>query len=362
MKNILLIFGGDSPESDVSVISGYQAYQNLDVCKYRIYPLYYIDGELYHIPTFDLKNIQNFKDNEHNKTHIIDKRLCIFKRKKIKYLSDIIDCALVTLHGGGGEGGIMQGYLQQLDIPYTSCSVLSSAVALNKYFSKMIAKGLGAGVLDCIYLTTDTYKNTGVPTVDDKTNGERMIVKPNSMGSSIGITVAEPTNISEAIENALLYDTSVIIESCIKKKEYNCAAFSYMGKLFVSDVEEIAAKGDVFSFEEKYQSENETATICEQTELNDKIKDLTEKLYRGFGLNGVARVDYLYDIESKKLYFNEINTIPGSLAFHLLNKKFTYTEMLDMLIDDAIYTKRHGTVGKKFKSDILSKNNYFCTK
>ena len=360
--NIILLFGGNSVERDVSVITAYQAYCNLDLKKYRVYPLYCQGNDMYYIDRFDMQSFSDFKDNRYTIAHIIDKGMFVVRRKRLKRIVDHIDCALLAMHGGDGEGGIIQGYLQQCGIPYTSCDVAASALCLNKYFTKIMVKELGVDVLDCIYIRQGEQTKIDKERIKEKLNSEKLIVKPNTLGSSIGIETCDINSIEAAMERSFEYDSSIIIESCIEKVEYNCAAFSYMGKIYVSDVERVDTQGSTYTFQEKYQRENMPSKICAETDLTKSVREITEKIYKEMGLCGVARVDYFYDEKESKLYFNEVNTIPGSLAFYLFKNQFDYTEMLDMLIDNAIRVNRQGNKVKRYKSDILSRNNYMCVK
>jgi D-alanine-D-alanine ligase len=173
-----------------------------------------------------------------------------------------------------------------------------------------------------------------------------LIVKPTTLGSSVGIKTAhDKTELLEAIKQAKSYDNSVIIEEKLTNfTEYNIACFSYKGILNLSQIEEVKSNNEFLTFDDKYldgglketTKENRIIPANIDESLEKEIHSFTKTIYKALNATGIIRIDYLFYKETNKLYFNEINTIPGSLAFYLY-KDYSFTALLDSLIKDAVY-------------------------
>jgi D-alanine-D-alanine ligase len=344
LLNIGVIIGGESVEHEISLISGLQTILNLDKKKYNVFPIYLTkENEFIY-----LKKItpDYFKNNHHlnKKTNCYFKRInkttyLIHKLKKYK-----IDCLIPVVHGKGVEDGTIQALSNLLKIPSTSSNILQSAISQNKAVTKKLLKLNNIRMLPFIELDKE-YDIKKINKINETFNYP-LIVKPTTLGSSVGIKTAhDKTELLEAIKQAKSYDNSVIIEEKRTNfTEYNIACFSYKGILNLSQIEEVKSNNEFLTFDDKYldgglketTKENRIIPANIDESLEKEIHSFTKTIYKALNATGIIRIDYLFDKETNKLYFNEINTIPGSLAFYLY-KDYSFTALLDSLIKDAVY-------------------------
>jgi len=365
-ETIAVIYGGKSVEHDISIITGMQVLASLSE-KYNVIPIYL--NSLGQACTADnLDDAQVYLDFERNVQHkksvaFMTGRPYILLEGKFKKRVKI-DCAVLCTHGKHGEDGTLQGLLELCNIPYTSPSVFSSALCMDKTCTKifMLANDIPTPEYMCIY-ADDFLKNQ--ETVVNEV-GEKLIypviVKPASLGSSVGINVCKNNfEIIFAINNAFLFDKKVIVEKFIPHaEEYCCACVKVGGEVIASEVVKVA-KSEFFTFEEKYLTEKSVNNEELSQDLINEIKKLAVKTYQALECDGVVRVDFLYN---DSLYVNEVNTIPGSLAFNLFN--FPFRDLLDILISEAISRQKDSDRHVyKFSSDAFkqfiensSKNKY----
>ncbi len=353
MKTVLAIFGGDSTEHDISILTAVEALNACPYVGYKVYPAYILNARWYcSDKLFDIASFKPFVPSAHREITLVNRDIMVKKWGKLKKL-DTVDCALILTHGGGVEGGELQGYLETLGIPYTSPDTYSSAVCMDKFTLKRLLQEVvnlvdGVVVKDCSEQSLEwVEKRLSYP----------LFVKPNSQGSSIGVGVAQNREeLKERVKLSLLYDERVLVESKIDDfKEYNVAGFKVGETVKVSSVEMPLNATDFLSFEDKYLENVKTACLCKRefpakisVELEEEIRETTSKIYTLLGLKGVVRFDYIY---KDKLYLNEVNTVPGSLA-HYLFEELTYTELLTLLIDEAI--ERGTKVRASFESQVLN--------
>ena len=344
MKNLAIIYGGNSCEKDISIITALQAIGAVDKSKYKIYPIYWSDG-FYILENFN--SIDTYSGGKQaGKKVIFDKSgLYAVKRTKIKKIADI-DCALLCTHGGAGENGSIQGLLEVNSIPYTSPGVLASAVGMDKAVCKMICKRLSLPTLPY----GAVFEEDGKESIDKIVAriGFPLIVKPAKQGSSIGISICKtPEELEENLKVAFIYDKKVVIEKALTDfKEINCACIRSKGKIYPSTLEEPVGWQDFLTFEDKYMSGGSKITKNSAKRIfpaniseNDskKIQNMTVKLYCALECKGIIRCDFLLDKESGEIYLNEINTIPGSLAGYLYeDRDLNLKDIIDIIVEDAI--------------------------
>ena len=341
--NICIFIGGCSVEHEISLISGLQTILNLDKSIYNPFVVYLSkDNEFIYLK--DLNTIDYFKEGHHLKKkancYFIRKNsstYLVYKRKHFK-----IDICFPVVHGKGVEDGNLSGYINLLKLPNVCSNVLSSSIAQDKGMCKKILKTQGIRMCKWIELTKETKQKK----IDKLLNNFNfpLIIKPSTLGSSIGIEIVN--NIDElniSIENALKYDKKIIIEEKLTNfVEYNMACYKSKGILYPSLVEEVKTTSSYLTFNDKYTSgglketskENRTIPAPIDESLLNEITAYTKTIYNTLGFNGVIRIDYLYDLNTCKLYFNEVNTIPGSLAFYLY-KDYSFKELLNILIKEA---------------------------
>ena len=364
MRNVLVFFGGKSSEHDVSVITGVLTVNSIDKEKYNAIPVY-IDksGEWYTAEV--LKDIEWFKTKcvkNLVKVTLISGSDALYSvhKNKIKQLAKI-SVAINCLHGLNGEDGVLSGYLKMCNIPFASPDLFASALSIDKDYTKVFLSGINVDKLPCVRLFKDSYYQSKQLTVKmlEKKFGCPVIVKPCNLGSSIGITVAKTDGeLISALDNAFAYDEKVIVEKAIVGfREINCAAYKSGDKIILSECEEPITAGEILSFNDKYigtksgARKNFPADIPK--ELSQKIKSITEKVYRKGDFTGVIRIDYL--VLGNKVYLNEINSVPGSLAYYLFcDSVKDFSSMLTELLNEGIHKQiRENNRNFNFESNIL---------
>lgn len=366
LVNVCVFIGGCSVEHEISLISGLQAVLNMDKSKYNVRVVYLSkENEFIYLKTFD--SLDYFK----NGCHLNKKVNCYFKRiGKITYMvyrgkKWKVDVCFPIVHGSGVEDGSVAGLINLLKVPNVCSGVTSSGVAQDKGLCKRLLKSSGVRMCKFIEVTSESYEKKISKILNNFSFP--LIIKPALLGSSIGINIAYNIDeLKKGITSALTFGEKVIVEQKLDDfVEYNMACFSNKETLITSLVEEVKSDNSYLTFDDKYNDgglkevskENRCVPANISKELEDEIKSHTKVIYKTLGFNGVIRVDYLYDKTNNKLYFNEVNTIPGSLAFYLY-KNYSFKELIDILIKDALfrYSKNDNLISS-FDSNILSVKN-----
>lgn len=386
--NLAVIFGGKSVEHEISIISAIQAITNMNTEKYNIIPVYITkSGEFF---TGDyLKDIEAFRDipmtlkkcrkvtfvvNE-GKTFLSEISSKLFAGK----YNQEIDVAFPIVHGTNVEDGALQGYLQSVGLPYVGCDVLSSAVGMNKYVMKILLKEAGFPVLDCCrFRLKETEKLIDCIHKIENKIGYPNIVKPENLGSSVGISKAENRKeLEEALTTAFDFADTVIVEKAVQNlKEINCSVLGDVNEAQASVLEEPVQSDKILSYKDKYVSGDKSggskgmATLKRKIpaeipdETAEQVKKIAVDAFCHLGCNGVSRIDFLMDTKTGEFWLNEINTIPGSLSFYLWEPTgMKYTELLDRLVSLAL--KRHRTnerINYSYDTNILSQCGSFGSK
>lgn len=349
--DIAVLFGGRSCEHDISIITAVQAMAHLDPEKYSVRPVYMKDGDFY---TGDcLKDIDFYIRPDIKKCTKLRLTDGQFRAAGKGFIHGGFkpDAALICCHGGEGENGVLQGLLEFNNIPYTSADVCASAVCMDKVVTKQLINGLMLNAVDEISFTRADFEKKRSELIRhiETYIDYPMIIKPCSLGSSIGIKRAECRDkLITAIEIAAKFDIRIIVERALDSfVELNCAVVSDGVNIIPSEVEKPITWRDFLTFEDKYMAGGK-GMKGELRELPAKIDgdsyDLVRKtsarLYEELNMSGVIRIDYFLSAD-KKLYVNEINTVPGSLSFYLFEPMgMSFSELLDMLIDGALYKQR----------------------
>lgn len=361
-----VIFGGKSVEHDISIISAMQVLAAINHELYEVLPIY-LDKENRMLIKEGFEKMETFRKGDFAKA----KEIFFYKTKqgltygflpKLKPSKQMIDIIIPVVHGAGVEDGTLAGFFDLLGVPYVGPKISSAALAQDKVYTKHIYQSNHLKVLKGIEVKKKDFDynhfellNVSYP----------VIVKPATLGSSIGISKAkDDQELIEALKVAFSYDDKVLIEESLESfREFNCAVLKNRNQYHISAVEEVIPSSDILSFNDKY---GDSATKVTSTlnriipadispELTDLIKEEALKAYKLIDLKGVARVDFLYDEKNNQLYINEINTIPGSLSFYLMEKTgIDFTEMINILIDDALYEKNHyDQIIHHFESSVL---------
>lgn len=370
-SKIVVFFGGKSVEHDISIITGVQAIQNLNTLKYEILPIYIDKLERFWTGE-ELKKLEFFKSGvDYKKLKRVamlagDKNLYVIKGRKLKTLGEI-DCAINCTHGLNGEDGCISAIMQISQIPFASPEIMGSSIALDKMVSKLALKGAGINVAKGQEVSLQEFNKDKTKAIEfTKKLSYPVIIKPSRLGSSIGVKVcANEEELIESLTEAFIFDQNILVEKAFTDfVEYNCSGIKLNSEVLVSEIEKPVSSGEILSFNDKYVSSGGREFPAKiSASLEKKIKKTTAEIYRLFKLSGVIRIDFIYDNTSKTLYVNEVNTVPGSLAFYLWKDKFNFSSMLDSLITEA----KHNQAEKDklcftLNTAVLSKVNLNGTK
>ena len=304
------------------------------------------------------------------------------RQKMKKFGSNVIsevDVAFPIVHGTNVEDGALQGYLQTLGFPYVRCDVLSSAVGMDKFVMKILLKDAGFPVLDCCRFSSfDMDKMDDIISQVEEKFSYPVIVKPINLGSSVGISKAsDRRGLEKSVEEAFEFADRILIEpAVVQLKEINCAVCGDSESAEASVCEEPVQQDEILSYNDKYVGGGKSGGSKGMATLKRKIPaDITPEqeetvrrtaveAFRYLGCCGVARSDFMLDKETQKIYINEINTIPGSLAFYLWEPKgVKYPELLERMIQLALKRHRQGAkISYAFETNILSMGGSFGAK
>lgn len=370
--NVAVVFGGESCEHDISIITGVQLINNLNRYLYNVIPIY-IDKNGNWLTGEALLDIDNYPNNlvGLNQCTMLpnDNRLWRLNKKGTKIKSPInIDVAFLCLHGIRGEDGTIASIFELSKVPYFASGICASSVCMDKSVFKYFAKGLGVPVVEGIEITEDAVlSNQELVFAKVEGLGYPVIVKPARQGSSIGITVCDnKEDLSNAITIASKYDNSIVIEKYINiKKEVNIAVFENKGEYILSNTEEPITADKFLNFDDKYrQNPGGFETIKRivpagiSKEQNKIIVDIVTSVYKALKMAAVVRFDFLIDKEDN-VYLNEVNTIPGSMANYLFDKeKYPYSKLIELWISNAVLRKEKSDTALRYlNTDVL--NNGF---
>lgn len=342
MRKIAVFFGGKSNESEISVITGMLAVNLLRGAEFEVYPVCLGQrGELFY--KADARGVEDFRDCSHRGMIpvAIEGKTLVRAEKKRKKIAEL-DCALNCCHGGAGEDGTLSALLDWNGLPFASPEMPASAIFMNKEYSQVAARGLGIPVARSVSVRETEWKQSPEEVAFRCGElGYPVIVKPSTLGSSIGITVAEnEEEFRSALDAAFRLDTGALVEEYFtEKRDINCAAYARDGKTVISECEEVFSAESILTFAEKYEGTGNTRNSRFPAELPEEIaeaiKGYTRLIYDTFRLRGIVRADFLY--AGGKVYFNELNTVPGSLACYLFGESLTAARnLLVSVIEDRM--------------------------
>ncbi len=402
---IAVLFGGRSVEHEVSIISALQAVQNMDTDKYIITPLYMTKDASMYVGE-DIGKIESYKDipallarstrvifvHEADGVYLTPypaKKGGLFG-KKDAYSDPIpVDLVFPVVHGTNVEDGTLQGYLKTIGVPFAGCDVTPSCLGMDKYASKVILKENGVPVLDgFVYTLSDYADMEKLLDSIEKSVGYPVIIKPYDLGSSVGISVAKDRDaLVESVNDAFRYARRIIAEHAITKlREINCAVLGDDTSAEASECEEPFHTADILSYADKYEGNGGTkgakggstgsqggaksgsmATSVQRKlpadlspEQREEVRSMAVKAFQVLGCSGVARIDFMIDEETGKLYLNELNTIPGSLAFYLFEPLgIPYKKLIDRIVDLAMKrTREDEALTFSFDTNILANASF----
>ena len=365
--NVAFFYGCRSVEHEVSIISAVQAMRAVDREKYDVTPVYVTkDGEMYTGNClFEIEEYRNLSEllSKCQKVNFLRENGAVVMTEQTKKLfqkpkSVRIDVAFPVVHGTNCEDGTIQGFFEYLNLPYVGCDIISSAVGMDKAVFKDVLKSAGLPVLDCICIRAKEYltdKQKFQDEIEQKI-GFPLIIKPVNLGSSVGISkVNTKEQLDDAVMLALSFTDRILAEHAITSlREINCSVLGDADECIASVCEEPFMNDEILSYEDKYMGNSKNggqskgmaslgrkipADLSE--EKAEEIRSLACKTFKAIGANGVVRIDFMIDTETDKVYANEINTIPGSLAFYLWEASgVKYPELITRLIDLAFKRQR----------------------
>lgn len=360
-KNLLIAFGGASPEHEVSVITAHQAIAALDQSEeYRLIPLYisksgkWFTGELLmDLSQFeDLKNIEasaapcTISQNEFGQAVLLEKKRGWLpgQPKEIP-----LHVALAAFHGSSGENGAFQGLCEVFRLPCTGSGVMGSSIGMDKVTSKALCKAHGIPVVNGVHFFEKQWVDSRAEWIEKiEALGYPLIVKPVHLGSSIGVQIAEiREELIHGVETAFKYDHHLLVEKLVKPlMEINCSVFGNSEEVTTSVCERPVSARELLTFQDKYLSDERgkgmasaeriiPADIPES--LSDSIRNCSAEVFRLLNCSGLARLDFLLNPGTETFYFNEINTIPGSFSFYLWKESgLEFRELLIKMITLAL--------------------------
>lgn len=382
-----VIFGGETVEHEVSIISALQAMNKMDEEKYEIIPIYITkDREWY---TGDmLKDIDVYQDfnliKKYSRNVVLyckNGSYVLQSKGLFKNTVKEIDIAFPIVHGTNVEDGTLQGYLQTIGIPYVGPNVYAAVAGQDKAIMKDIWKSLDIPMTKYVWFYDVDYRQNQEEVIK-KVNTLKypVIVKPATTGSSVGISVCEnEEKLKEAIDEAIQYDSKIVVEEVVENlKEVNIAVMGNYEHQKLSEIEEVLSSNKFLTYTDKYigsgkgkikggvkapvKSSKGMASASRKlpADLEEKTRKEVEKIainaFKALGSSGNSRIDFLIDEKTQKVYINEINSIPGSLAFYLWDaKNVNFTQVLDEMINIGIkdYKKRLSKT-HSFESNILA--------
>lgn len=364
---VALLYGGRSVEQQISIITALQAFEAIDSMRWDPSLVYMAPcGSWYTGQALAERTI--YKDFAKAKKAL--KSVWLPPDPSIRGLIDKeqrafypIDIALMAFHGGLGENGAVQGLLELAQIPYTSCGVAASAIAMDKLLCKRILRDASIRSLPELAVNLEQLRlcypaiEEGITSLFGK-DPYPLLIKPRHLGSSVGISIVkESWQLRKALCHTLQYDDEALIEPFLKQKlDLNIALFKTKKQLRTSLIEmPLSASGELLTFEDKYlnKSSDSKGKACRgmasltrvvnpsevQPKVKEEIRLLAQKAYETLGCHGVVRMDFLFDLKDNTLYFNELNPLPGSLSYYLWQEgeqPLLYTELLDLLLEEAL--------------------------
>ena len=384
-----VIFGGESVEHEVSIISAIQAMNKMDEDKYEIVPIYitkdrewYTGDMLRDIDVYqDLNLIKNYSSNVvlyyKDGSYVLQKKKGLFKSVVRE-----IDIAFPIVHGTNVEDGVLQGYLQTVGIPFVGPDVYAAVAGQDKTIMKDVWKEAGLPMTNYVWFYDVDYKQDKDEIMKKISKLKYpLIIKPATTGSSVGISVAEnETSLIEGIDEAIQYDSKIIVEEVVENlKEVNIAVMGNYEHQKLSEIEEVLSGNKFLTYQDKYigggkgkmkgamkapaktpskgmASANRKIPADLSEKTRNEIEEIAHTAFKVLGSAGNSRIDFLIDDKTSKVYINEINSIPGSLAFYLWDAKgVDFTSVLDEMINTGIkdYKKRISKT-HSFETNILA--------
>ncbi len=380
INQLVVAFGGVSPEHEVSVLTAHQAMAALRESGKTVTPLYisksgrWYTGEV----LADLKRFEDITALERSAipctlSKNADGMPILLQTGAMKLFSKSkewpIYVMVLAFHGGDGENGAFQGLCDVFNIPYTGSGVLGSALGMDKVAAKRFVRQAGLPVVDWVDFTEQRWIREKEQIVQETTAiGYPLFVKPVHLGSSIGITMVEAADhLEAAVEKALRYDSHVLAEKAVRPLlEINCSVIGNTDSAMASVCEQPQGKGESLTFHDKYLSDSSASKGMASAariipapisdDLTKKIQTMAVQVFQTLNVIGLARLDFLVNPETNDIYFNEINTIPGSFSFYLWHHSgLSFDKLILRLVDIGMeeHRRKSGRI-RSYETNLLS--------
>ena len=349
-KTVAVIFGGQSSEHSVSLVSATTIISNIDNNKYFVIPIGITKDGRWLIYNGAAENILNGNWEKFGVPAFLSpdattKGIVKIIGGKAKIIP--IDVVFPVLHGAWGEDGTIQGLLELSKIPYVGCGVLSSAISMDKVYTKIICDYLGIPQTKYMWIFSSDINKKSILSKIEKEIGYPLFIKPSNAGSSVGISKANNRNeLLNGLKLASDYDRKIIIEKFVDCRELECAVLGNE-KIKVTRVGEVVSASEFYDFDSKYNNPDSLTII--PAEISDKkekeIKSLAKKIFKAVDGTGLARIDFFMDKENENIIFNELNTLPGFTSISMYpmlweNSGISKKELIDELISLAFKRDR----------------------
>ena len=351
--SVCILFGGMSPEHEVSLRSAESVLNNIDKEKYNIFPVGITkegDWILFGGKDYSMLPKGTWKTHPDNRRAAISpvrgQGLLSFEGDCV--VRERIDVVFPVLHGENGEDGAMQGLLQLAGIPYVGPHIAASAVAMDKTLTKLVADQAGVPQAAWHLVRGGDLNNHMVNTLDtlEKRFSYPMFVKPAGTGSSVGVSkAADREALSAALVAAAAFDNKILVEEFIHGREVEVAVMGNDSPV-ASICGEIDSGAEFYDYEAKYVTDTSVAYIPARIseEVEEQVREAAVKIYSAIGCQGLSRVDFFVTYEDNRVVFNEINTLPGFTSISMYPKLFaasgiTYSELIDALLNLAVEAK-----------------------
>lgn len=346
MKNVLIIFGGNSSEHSVSCVSAQSVINNIPTQDYNVFMMgitntgkwYLYEGDVNDIP--DDKWLESDKlkpaflspDSSVHGIVILDNGT---------YSTQYIDVVFPVLHGKNGEDGTIQGLLQMSGIPFVGCDSVSSAVCMDKALTNLLADSNKIKQAKWSWILKKDYTEKTLKNIADKL-GFPIFVKPANAGSSVGISKAKNfEQLKTSTQDAFVHDEKVVFEECIIGKEVECAVLGNDNPI-AGVVGEVVPCNEFYDYKAKYIDGTSALYIPAKVEqsIQESIRKEAIRTYKALGCSGISRVDF-FVCQDGSILFNEINTIPGFTSISMYPKLFEaygieYSDLIDKILKYAI--------------------------